>query len=613
MLNSLELESGALLDGYNQNKNISFEFPENLDNFLKDIYSYYKHKGFFSYLLNSLYNYITIISSSFMVVFLMFSFKWNEFSDCRSDEKLCKTFENYIDYRNVINWFCVLFFLQFIPLFYQFFIKCGVAKKNYGVYNKISISENDLRTLNWSMIIRKLQKLQLSTHFIRSNMKINALSITGRIMRIDNYKIALFTHDVIPLGSPSLYESIASGKIWYLGKILEKNLDYIFFKDGIINHNTFELSLMSKEKLDNRFKFFSILNFLLIPFAIIYTVIHSVIEYINEISSKNEGGLRFFTPHSMWIIREYNELEHQFYYRVSRSQKHTESYFGVFQNPVYTLISKCVVFILSCIIFMICIFGLLDDSVLIRVTLFNRGLVWYFALFSTLVAFLRPSTISKSDNYINSNIQMKKISSFTHVNPTFWKNLDSWSIKQSFENMVPNRIILILQEIICILQTPYIMWNVMPQYTEKLLDFCKEVTYNDNTIGDICKFSTLSINKYGDNNLKKLIRDKGLHDKNILFYESSYSVNKLINYKIEKSYVKFKISYPFDICGLNDMYGEEILDGIKREHENGGNFILMTKSVMHNPGGTVNEEHLGGANEEIFWTMDEYIENLKNH
>lgn len=590
-----------------------FEFPKNLDEFLRDIYSYYKHKGFFSYLLNSLYNYMTITCSSLMIIFLIFSFKWDDFSKCRLDDKLCKTFDNYVDYNSLISWSWTLLFLQIVPLSYLFFTKCKIAKKNYKIYNQISVDSNDLRTLNWSMMIRKLQKLQKNTHFIRSSMKINALNIVGRIMRIDNYKIALFTHEIIPLGSPNLYESVlGTNETWYLGKILEKNLDYIFFKNDIINSNTFELKLIDESNFNNRLKLFSVLNFLAIPFLILYTIIHSVFEYVNEMYSKNEGGLRYFTPHSIWMIREYNELEHQFYYRLSQSQKHTESYFKIFQNPVYTTISKGIVFILSCIIFMICIFGLLDDSVLIRVTLFNRGLVWYFALFSTLVAFLRPSAVYKTDNYINSTIQMKKISSFTHVCPDFWKNLDSWSVKQSFENISPNRLTLIFQEIVCILQTPYIMWYVLPRYTKKMLGFCKDITYHDQTIGAICKFSTLNIDKYGDNHLKELIRNSGTVDNNITEYDEIYSTNKLINYKIEKSYVKFKISYPFDVCGLHDIYGDSILDGIKQIHEDGGNFVLMTKSVMHYPGSTISEEHLGGANEEIFWAMEEYIEKLKN-
>jgi hypothetical protein len=156
------------------------------------------------------------------------------------------------------------------------------------------------------------------------------------------------------------------------------------------------------------------------------------------------------------------------------------------------------------------------------------------------------------------------------------------------------------------------MFYVLPRHTSKLLDFYKGITYRDDTIGDICKFSTLNIHKYGDNYLKELIREKGLHDENIKVYENLYSLNKFIDYKIEKSYVKFKMSYPLDICGLCDIYGDSIIEGIKQTHENGGNFVLMTKSVMYYPGNTVSEEHLGGANEEIFWAMEDYIENLKS-
>lgn len=581
------------------------DFIVNLDTFLTDIYTYYKHKGFLSYLLNSLFYYLSIVFTAFINIFFSFCFDWEELNKCRMHENSsCKKFVSYIRLSSLIAWSWFIFIVLILPLFVRFVMKCRLALINYKLYLKINVNSMDMRTMNWVSIIRKLHKLQTETHFVKCNMKINAINICSRIMRIDNYKIAVYSHNILPLGSPSIMEN---SDMWFMGQVLEKNIDLIFFKYHLINYNTFELYGEQPENLTRRFKLVAILNFFLTPIIILYVVVYFIFDYSMEMYSKKKyTGQITFTPHALWVLREYNELPHQFNYRLTQCIKQSETYLKLFTNPVYYIIVRGLIFTLSGLILSIGLIGLLDDSVLLKVNVFDRSLVWYFAVMIGSMNVLKLLVVDSQEDSVNPNIQMRKIASFTHIFPDSWrKNSETYAVKEEFEKMIPNRLILLLREIICIISTPYILWYVLPEHSSKLINFCKKSSQFSPELGYMCKFSTLSLKKYGDSEWKNLMNIEN-YSENI----SEYSEFRLVSSKLEKSYIMFKTSYPRDIAGVNDEQGDTMISEIKKLYTSDRNFMIMTKSVVFFPENEVKEEYLGGANEEFFWSMEKYKDNL---
>jgi autophagy-related protein 9 len=163
------------------------------------------------------------------------------------------------------------------------------------------------------------------------------------------------------------------------------------------------------------------------------------------------------------------------------------------------------IFVLSGLILSIGLIGLLDDSVLLKVNVFDRTLVWYFAVMVGSMNVLKLLVVDSQEDSVNPNIQMRKIASFTHIFPDSWrKNSETYAVKEEFEKMIPNRLILLLREIACIIYTPYILWHVLPEHSSKLINFCKNSSQFSPELGSVCKFSTLSLEKF--NEYRKLFR-----------------------------------------------------------------------------------------------------------
>ena len=63
---------------------------------------------------------------------------------------------------------------------------------------KLKLDEHELQTMEWRTVVQKLRSGGLVQ--LRGKKDLGPLEIANRIMRKDNYKIAMIQDDVIPLG-----------------------------------------------------------------------------------------------------------------------------------------------------------------------------------------------------------------------------------------------------------------------------------------------------------------------------------------------------------------------------------------------------------------------------
>jgi hypothetical protein len=92
------------------------------------------------------------------------------------------------------------------------------------------------------------------------------------------------------------------------------------------------------------------------------------------------------------------------------------------------------------------------------VNLWDRNLLWYLALFTTLTAMLRGLVPAEEDldPLHNPNIQMRRVASFTHLYPSHWRGrAETYDVKEAFESLLPNRVVILMRELMCVACTPY--------------------------------------------------------------------------------------------------------------------------------------------------------------
>lgn len=161
----------------------------------------------------------------------------------------------------------------------------------------LDIPDSDIQTVSWPTVVERLMVLRDENPFTseavihreffkkRQRQRMDAHDIANRIMRRDNYLIALFNKDVLDLTIPLPF--FRKQGMW-LTKMLEFNLQ-ICIIDFFIgpNGNVLKAFLQSNNRkalsdgLRRRFMIAGLLNIVLAPVIVGFSVVMYVLRYFN--------------------------------------------------------------------------------------------------------------------------------------------------------------------------------------------------------------------------------------------------------------------------------------------------------------------------------------------
>jgi autophagy-related protein 9 len=113
----------------------------------------------------------------------------------------------------------------------------------------LSLAQADIQTIAWSEVVRRIEAIReenpttaISSKSARNSnssttAKLDAHDIANRIMRQENYLIALFNKELLDLSSPIRFSPLEQGKGRTLTRALEWNLrfclmEYLFDRQG---------------------------------------------------------------------------------------------------------------------------------------------------------------------------------------------------------------------------------------------------------------------------------------------------------------------------------------------------------------------------------------------
>lgn len=162
----------------------------------------------------------------------------------------------------------------------------------------LEIPESDMQTISWQEIVARLMNLRDSNpiladkvspalrHFMgtQSKQRLDAHDIANRLMRKENYLIALFNKEILDLTLPiPLFRNrqLFSRTIqWNLNFCI---LDFIFTPEGQINQLVLKDSKRRQlsDALRSRFLFAGLMNILCAPVIVLYTLIVYFFQYFN--------------------------------------------------------------------------------------------------------------------------------------------------------------------------------------------------------------------------------------------------------------------------------------------------------------------------------------------
>lgn len=425
--------------------------------------------------------------------------------------------KNMSSFANLLIW--VFSFLWICKLF-QYSLDISRLKHMYDFYHYLlDIPDTDIQTVSWQEVVKRLMLLRDSNpstaagiserhrRFMgtQSKQRMDAHDIANRLMRRDNYLIALINKDILDLTLPIPFLRNRQ----FFSKTLEWNLslcilDYVFNEQGQVRPLFLKDSHRRalSDGLRRRFVFAGFMNVLCAPFIILYFMMLYFFRYFNEYQrNPSQIGSRQYTPLAEWKFREFNELWHLFRRRTNMSYPFASRYVDQFPKDKMVQLSRFVAFIAGALASVLALASVIDPELFLGFEITHeRTVLFYLGVFGTIWAVARGA-VPEENLVFDPEFALTNVIEYTHYLPSHWRGrLHSDEVRTEFALLYQMKVIIFLEELLSIIFTPFILWFSLPRCSDALVDFFREFTIHVDGLGHVCSFAVFDFKK-GSGNL----------------------------------------------------------------------------------------------------------------
>ncbi|OXV08016.1 hypothetical protein Egran_04220 [Elaphomyces granulatus] len=486
---------------------------ENLDNFLKDVYIYYLGNGIWCIILVRALNLLTLAFVIGFTTFLSSCINYHIIRGSKTlDDVLIKKCMTKISTSATLLLWLLAFFWIGKLIQYILDIRRLCHMRDFYLY-LLGISDPEIQTISWQGVVSRLMTLRDSNpatagavsaahrKFMgsQSKQRMDAHDIANRLMRKDNYLIALFNKDILDLTLPVPF--LRNRQLF--SRTLEWNikfciLDYVFNEQGQVRplflKDTHRRAL--SQGLRHRFLFAGVMNIFVAPFIVVYFMMHYFFRYFNEYQKNpSQIGSRQYTPLAEWKFREFNELWHLFQRRINMSYPFASRYVDQFPKDKTVQVSRFVAFVTGALASVLALVSLIDPELLVFEITHDRTVLFYLGIFGTAWAVARGLGPEETDVF-DPEFALLEVIDFIHYRPAHWAGrLHSDDVRSEFAVLYQMKIVIFLEEILSMIFTPFVLWFSLPKCSDRLIDFFREFTVHVDGLGYVCSFAVFDFKK----------------------------------------------------------------------------------------------------------------------
>ncbi|KAI5950627.1 ATG9 [Candida margitis] len=515
----------------------------NMDEFLNDVYYYYRGKGLLNIVLSRIVDLIILVFIIGFTIFLKWGIDYSLFYEQYRNgihyvlaDLITEDFASRVPFlvKFLVFGFTLYIILRSIQLYFDFTYKLKEVQNFYRYL--LNVGDDELSTISWKTIVERLMLLKdynsltsssnpTENHYINdlsSKVRLDAHDIANRIMRRDNYMIALINKDVLDLSVLFMDQKQS------LTKTLEWNLklcidNFVFNQQGQINGSIlkdYNRNQLARE-LTSRFKLAAMINVVLCPFIVVYFVLLYFFKYFNEYKSNPSSivGVRQYTPYAEWKLREFNELPHFFQNRLQLSMTPANTYIDQFPKGFLVINGmKLINFLSGSVLAVLVVLGIFLDNESQSFWSFEitegKTTLFYISVLGTIWAITSSSSSTAAATATEQNQQhfsttrtihdpeanIRYVSKFTHYLPRSWKKrLHTVQVKNEFCQLYSLKIVIIIYEILSLILTPYILWFKVSQNSGTIIDFFREYSIHVDGLGYVCYFAMFNFEEKDKN------------------------------------------------------------------------------------------------------------------
>ncbi|KAI9023081.1 autophagy protein Apg9-domain-containing protein [Phycomyces nitens] len=571
---------------------------QNLDVFFQRVYDYYQGKGIYCILLGRLLN---LLHLAFLLSFSTFLIGCIDYRAIPNHHSLSEvvSFGGLSSLPFPITLVLTIFVIWWILQAIRFVWDISSLMEIHDFYlHLLGIPDQDMQTVSWDKVVKRMIAIRNTNPNTseRSSIKITVHEVANRIMRRENYMIALFNKEVLDMTIPLPYlrhKHIFTRDLeWNLSYCVQS---YVFDARGQIRKR-----FMKQENrpllvagLRKRFVFMGIVNLVFAPFILVYLFVFFVFRYFEEYhKNPSELGSRAYTPFAKWKFREFNELPHFFHARLCQSLEPANRYLNQFPKEKTVLVARFVSFVAGAFAGVLGLLSLFDSEALLNFEISPNGTVlFYLGIFGTVFAVSR-GMIPDEHLVFEPKKVLAEVVEHTHYLPIEWRGkLHTEEVRAQFCQLFDFKVGMFFQEVLSVVFTPLVLLYSLPRSTEAIVDFFREFTVHVEGTGYVCSFAQFDFARHG--NVRFGVPTQ-VHDDHLVSRDG----------KMEKSFLNFKTHNPEWMP--NDEMGSIYLSRVAAFQQTG-----PRKTTMLNKYGVtgVVPSHLGDSfvgSQQMGWQEQEH-------
>ncbi|KAM0667847.1 hypothetical protein ACQRIU_003712 [Beauveria bassiana] len=360
----------------------------------------------------------------------------------------------------------------------------------------------DMQTVSWQDIVARIMALRDQNPKTAANIpaklrrfmgsqskeRLDAHDIANRLMRKENYLIAMINKDVLNLSLPIPFlhgrQLFSKTMEWYLHYGI---LDMAFNELGQVQQDFLRADRrrVLSEKLRQRLFFAGVLNLVFAPVVLAYVIIVYFFTYYNEYQKDPKlAAARKYTALAEWKFREFNELPHIFFERLHMSFPFATRYVDQFPKRMTEDVARSVAFMSGAITAVLAVCTVLDSELFLGFEITkDRTVLFYLGIFGAIWAMTR-GMVSEEAAVFNPEYALRNVIEYTHYMPDHWEGrLHSFEVKKEFAELYKMKVVIFLEEVMGIITTPMLLLFALPKCSDQIVDFFREFTIHVDGLG----------------------------------------------------------------------------------------------------------------------------------
>jgi len=486
-----------------------------LDTYMREVYEYYIGCGIWSILLRRA---LALMQAAFVVGFVTFLGWCIDYSKLRESNKMSQIVVPKCAKRLHGFWIFTLwlFIIYWLYSFYSLVTELPRLRAMHDFYHHLlDIPDRDVQTIQWQQIVSRIMALRDQNLATASNLsaesrklldsksrqRLDAVDIASRLMRRDNYLIALFNKEILDvtvpipfLGNRYVFSETTS---WHVNLAV---MEFVFSgpngqfnQDFLKERNRRELV----RRLKGRLFWTGIISIICAPFAVVFVLASYLFKYFTEYH-KDPGQLsnRDFTTFAQWKFREFNELPHLFARRRNMAYPFANLYLAQFPKDKTEQISSFVAFVAGAFASVLVVFTLLDSELFLtfEITPGKTAIFWIGVL--TAVYRVARGSSPQDHEVTDPSFYLEHVINHTRYEPDSWQNrLHTDEVRAEFAKLYQPKILIFAEEILSMVITPFLLMFRLPQCSERIVDFFREFSIVVDGLGVTCSYSMFPFNK----------------------------------------------------------------------------------------------------------------------